>query len=258
MRCLLFFLTQNIKQHTSQLGFTLMELLTVISLMAIIATMAITSYDGTQEQGRYDVTKFEMNQIRKALIQFRQDSGSNDFPMQGVYDCVDIDDITKINPAIDAQLPTEAGTTDADKIAWCQHPANFWMLFENPLATDWNIDTKRGWNGPYLQRKDGYLTLDSNTTNIADIATPVWAIADPYVENQQSTGVQWSVNTDSEILNKAALPYLFLVDLSNDYQPRIVSASDDGEFGNHNNAPADDKCATATANTVDQVLCLLN
>jgi prepilin-type N-terminal cleavage/methylation domain-containing protein len=258
MRCLLFFLTQNIKQHTSQLGFTLMELLTVISLMAIIATMAITSYDGTQEQGRYDVTKFEMNQIRKALLQFRQDSGSNDFPMQGVYDCTDSanGNNTEINPAIDAQLPTEAGTTDAGKIAWCQHPANFWMLFENPLATDWNIDTKRGWNGPYLQRKDGYLTLDSNTTNIADIATPGWAIADPYVENQQSTGVQWSVNTDSEILNKAALPYLFLVDLSNDYQPRIVSASEDGQFEDHNEID-DDKCPTSVE-TLDQVLCLLN
>jgi len=256
MRCLLFFLTQNIKQHTSQLGFTLMELLTVITLMALIATVAMTSYEGTQEQGRYDVTKFEMNQIRKALIQFRQDSGSNDFPMQGSYDCVDSSDDSKINPNIDPQLPTEAGTTDADKIAWCQHPANFWMLFENPLATGWNPDTKRGWNGPYLQRKDGYLTLDSNTASLTDIANPVWAIADPYTAEQTDSGVEWSLTVDGDLLNKAALPYLFLVDLSNDYQPRIVSASEDGQFEDHNEVD-DDNCPTSIE-TLDQVLCLLN
>lgn len=263
MRCLLFFRSLNFKLKTSQAGFTLMELLTVISLMAIIATVAITSYDGTKAQGRYDVTKFEMTQIRQALIQFRQDSGSNDFPTQGVYDCVDIDDITKINPAIDAQLPTEAGTTDTDKIAWCQHPTNFWMLFENPLATDWNIDTKRGWNGPYLQRKDGYLTLNYNTVNLADITNPVWAIADPYTTKQTDSGVEWSISTSSEILNKGALPYLFLVDLVNSpdvYQARIVSAGDDGIFEDHEEVD-DHICETpvdSDGQALDQVLCLLN
>jgi prepilin-type N-terminal cleavage/methylation domain-containing protein len=259
MRCLLFFLTQNVKQHTSQLGFTLMELLTVIALMAIIATVAITSYDGTQEQGRYDVTKFEMNQIRKALIQFRQDSGSNDFPTQGSYDCTDETNGGLVSESnSEFYFPTEAGTTDADKIAWCQHPANFWMLFTNPFDIDanpqkqWNIDTKRGWNGPYLQRKDGYLALDSNTVNLTDITTPVWAIADPYTADQTGSGVEWSVNTDSEILNKAALPYLLLIDLNNNYQARIVSAGDDSIFEANNNI-----CETGSQ-ALDQVLCLLN
>lgn len=265
MGCLLFFPTQNFKQYSSQQGFTLMELLTVIALMAIIATVAITSYDGTQEQGRYDVTKFEMNQIRKALIQFRQDSGSIDFPKQGVYDCTDAanGNNTEINPNIDPQLPTEAGTSDAEKIAWCQHPANFWMLFEDPLATGWNPDTKRGWKGPYLQRKDGYLSLSSNTVNIADIATPVWAIADPYTANQSESGVEWSLTADGESLSKAASPYLLFVDLVNSpdiFQARIVAAGEDGEFAVHydEGSTNDDNCASAVANIVDPVLCLLN
>lgn len=264
MRCLLFFLTKNFKLKTSQTGFTLMELLTVITLLAIVATTAIISYDGTKDQGRYDVAKFEMNQIRKALIQFRQDSGTNSFPTQGSYDCTDAanGNNTNVNPNIEVQLPTEAGITDAEKIAWCQHPANFWMLFEDPLDNGWNIDTKRGWNGPYLQRKDGYLTLSSNTVYLADISTPVWAIADPYTTVQTDSGVEWSINTDSEILNKAALPYLLLVDLVNSpdiYEARIVSAGEDGEFEDHDEVD-DDICNTpvdTNGQALDQVLCLL-
>lgn len=236
-----------------------MELLTVITLMALIATVAMTSYEGTQEQGRYDVTKFEMNQIRKALIQFRKDSGSNNFPKQGSYDCTDEANggaVTQTNSEF--SFPVEAGATEGEKIAWCQHPANFWMLFEDPLAIGWNIDTKRGWKGPYLQRKDGYLTLSSNTVNLTDITTPVWAIADPYTAEKTESGVEWSVNTTSEILTKAALPYQLLVDLDNSpdiYQARIVSAGDDGEFEDHDEA-GDDIC-TSSVNTAEQVLCIL-
>jgi len=96
------------------------------------------------------------------------------------------------------------------------------------------------------------------------------AIAYPYVDNQPSTGVLWSVNTYSEILNIAALPYLLLVDLVNSpdvYQARIVSAGDDGEFERHEedeeNEDDDsdyDNCSPVDTNeqTLDQVLCLLN
>lgn len=262
MGCLLFFLSKNFKQHTSQNGFTLMELLTVISLITITASVAITSYDGTQEQGRYDAAKFEMTQIRTALIQFRKDSGSNSFPTQGSYDCTDAanGNHSNINPNIDAQLPTEAGTNNAAKIAWCQHPANFWMLFEDPLGNGWNPDTKRGWHGPYLQRKNGYLTLSSNTVNLDDINNPLWAIADPYIVNQENTGVQWFIQTTGDALNKAGAPYALLVDITNTpalYQPRLVSAGEDGEFELNN----DDVCITpvdTNGQALDQVLCLLN
>ncbi|MBL4764106.1 MAG: prepilin-type N-terminal cleavage/methylation domain-containing protein [Colwellia sp.] len=257
----MFFLSQNFKQHTSQNGFTLMELLTVITLMAITATVAITSYDGVQDQSRYDVAKFEMTQLRKALIQFRQDSGTNSFPAQGSYDCTDDVNggvVTETNSLF--TFPTDVTGTQAEKIAWCQHPANFWMLFEDPLGNGWNPDTKRGWHGPYLQRKNGYLTLNANTVSLDNINNPVWAIADPYVVNQQNTGVQWSIQTTSDVLNKAGTPYVLLVDITNTpslYQPRLISAGEDGKFELNNN----DVCITpvdTNGQALDQVLCLLN
>lgn len=261
MGCLLFFSSShNFKLRISQSGFTLLELLTVITLMIITASVAVTSYNGVEDEGRFDVTKFEMNQIRKALIQFRKDSGTNSFPAQGSYDCTD-----EVNGGVDTEpntnfsFPTEAGSTDTEIIAWCQHPANFWMLFEDPLAIGWNIDTKRGWNGPYLQRKDGFLKLSGNTIGLEDIANDVWAIANPYVVNQQNTGVDWSFQVSGNVLEQAGTPYVLLVDITNTpavYEPRLISAGEDGVFEINN----DDKCTSLDIGglALDQVLCLLN
>jgi len=267
MRCLLFVPTQNFKLTNIHNGFTLIELLTVISLIAIIATVAVNSYDGVQDAARNDVAQFEMAEIRKALIQLRKDSGTRSLPAQGSYDCTD-----EINGGVNNvpnslfAFPDEAGTTNPQIIAWCQHPANFWMLFTNPfdITTNpelvWNPDTKRGWNGPYLQRKDGFLSLDGNTVNLADIEQLVWGIADPYVVEQQSTGVNWSLQTASAVLDDAGSPYLLLVDITNTppvYEPRLISAGGDGVFEdnntNHCTAPLD-----ADGLALDMVLCLLN
>ena len=243
-------------------GFTLLELLVVILLIAILSGAGVAAYQGLQDQARGDVAAFEMTEIRKALLQFRKDSGTRSFPGQGRYDCTDNanGNPTDINPNIDAQLPIAPGLADAVKIAWCQHPANLWMLFEDPLGTGWNVDTKRGWNGPYLQRKEGFLTLTLNTVNLDNIATPVWAVADAFVRNQNDTGVEWSLQETSATLDNAGSPYLLeRANVNNPpvYQARLISAGDDGVFEDNN----DNACTTpldANDQALDEVLCLLN
>jgi len=158
----------------SQAGFTLLELLAVIALMAVVAGMAVLAYEGVQDQGRQDATRFEIAEIRNALLQFRRDSGSNDLPGQGVYVCEDPANAGKINPDL-VNLPSEAGTTDAAKLAWCESPANFWMLFADPSGNGWNPDTHRGWNGPYLQRKSALMSY-AGVDNL-------WVITDAYQAN---------------------------------------------------------------------------
>lgn len=203
----------------SQAGFTLLELLAVIALMAVIAGTALLAYEGVHDQGRQDATRFEMAEIRSALLRFRRDSGSNDLPGQGVYVCEDPANPGKINPDL-VNLPAEAGVTDAAKLAWCESPANFWMLFADPLGTGWNPDTRRGWNGPYLQRKSGLMSY-AGVDNL-------WVITDAY----QAT-------------------YL-LLDLDDPVKARLVSIGPDKTDNN----PTPSSCQIAGSGD-DTVLCLL-
>jgi prepilin-type N-terminal cleavage/methylation domain-containing protein len=203
-------------------GFTLLELLLVIALLSVTAGVVVQGYEGVQDLGRYDAARFEMAELRKALLQFRRDSGTNDFSGQGIYDCTDAanDNPAGVNPDMD--FPAEAGTTDAEKIAWCQSPANFWMLFTDPFGrsqeAQWNPDTHRGWHGPYLQRKSGLISYG----NVDD----VWGIADPY----QS-------------------PFILM---GNDDEAHIVSFGPDKTHGGEDAIPCE-----PSAGSDDTVLCLL-
>lgn len=204
--------------HRHSAGFTLLELLVVIALLAAIAGATVLAYEDVEEQGRVDVTRTMLVELRKALLQFRRDSGTNDFPGQGIYACSDAVDPSLANPAL--LFPPEAGASDADQIAWCQSPANFWMLFVDPLGTGWNPDSKRGWNGPYLQRRNGLIAYLG--------VTDLWGVLNPY----QS-------------------PFI-LRDLDDDDSARIISLGADGI----DNGIGANVCVPPM-NADDSVLCLL-
>lgn len=89
----------------SQAGFTLIELLAVLVLLALVATVAV----GVSEvDAGTDLSRFEMSEIRKSLLQYKRDIGS--FPDGG----------------------------------------NLELLSRCDDCEGYNLDTKRGWNGPYL------------------------------------------------------------------------------------------------------------
>src|SRR5690554_4813840 len=140
-------------------GFTLLELLAVVALLAILSAAVIVSYDGTDEQARIDVTKMEMAELRNALLQFRRDTGA--FPC-GVYHEPNADgDVRAYSlDLVNMNLPDmPVPTAELDKQAeWCEE-YGLLMLIEYPFELEeteqhrlWNPDTKRGWNGAYISR----------------------------------------------------------------------------------------------------------
>lgn len=56
-------------------GFTLIEILVVISIMAIIITIAIVSYTTVNKQSRDSKRKSDVEQLRSALEMYRSDIG---------------------------------------------------------------------------------------------------------------------------------------------------------------------------------------
>lgn len=251
-------------------GFTLLELLAIITLVAILATAALVAYDGVDDQAREDLTRHEMAELRKALLQFRRDSGSNAFPGQGPYDCTAIADDVIAGTAPDTwtpAIPVPTNGTKTDWVAWCEHPANFWMLFIDPLGEGWDPDTRRGWNGPYLQRsKRTYLSLDSGNRAGLDEVESVWAMADPFsrkhypFDSTKQTGLFWQVTEAAPFLESFGSPYVLfgmdtydVADRSSGDDDRIVNLGADGVYGGLNAA---EPCH-ANTDSDDFVLCLL-
>jgi prepilin-type N-terminal cleavage/methylation domain-containing protein len=253
-------------------GFTLLELLLVVTLLSVTAGIMMPGYEGVQDQGRYDTTRFEMAELRKALLQFRRDSGSNDFPGQGIYDCTALAEAAIDNgrpdtwPVPPSVPPVSDATNKSDWIAWCEHPANFWMLFVDPLGNGWDPDTRRGWNGPYLQRKSGYVDVGDNLQRsgignpaAGNVIVNLWGIASPYLSAPVGANsyLAWRPRptVDADDYERNGTPYL-LFDLDDDEQARIVSLGVDGIYESQD-SPSCEQILDSEGLPRDDILCLL-
>lgn len=269
MRFLLFIRVRDSK-HTfrNAAGFTLIELLLVITLLAVLAVAAISAFDGTEDEARFDVTQHQLAQLRDALLQFRRDSGSNHFPKQGVYDCDDDPNVDSDTPNPKLEFPSWLDSLTAQqKVDWCRHPANFWMLVEYPFADDenrWSADRKRGWNGPYIRKTD-YLELgNDNRLGLPITQAPLRAIADPYdyrhfdEDPEKHSQLYWySGVADLVEIKKYGSPYI-LLDIDNDDSVRLVSFGENTLDDGGNPPPDICKPKLDSRNVpLDHVLCLL-
>jgi type II secretory pathway pseudopilin PulG len=137
-------------------GFTLMELLLIVFLLGVLAVASMSALDGIEDDAAYQVTRAEMAELATAIRQFKRDTGW--YPGEGQYQCADG---ATLNSNF-LNFPS-ALANDAEKIAWCEHPANLWMLFDNPMQNpsnaseipdnQWNPESARGWRGPYLTQQ---------------------------------------------------------------------------------------------------------
>lgn len=193
MRILLF-CRLNAKKNLSHLdtesGFTLIELLLIVVMIGVVSIAAINAFDGNEEQARENITRLEMAELQKALLQFRRDN--RELPCM-VYDQGDFSPNT-VNTAYGTEnyLDFRDGfdldtvpSTAAEWVTWCQ--GDFVNVAGNQIASNalvminqfpyadiakfdfllWNPSTQLGWNGAYISEEgltDGwgnpYLLLD--------------------------------------------------------------------------------------------------
>lgn len=229
-------------------GFSLIELLAVIVVMAVIAGVAMSSLDGVEDVAGQQLTQTEMVEISKAIRKLKSDTGL--YP----------------NPS---------------------HPADFTDLIDGtpevpPTGfSPFNKDVGRGWNGPYLSKQGSGLVhicdtllsdgngspIDSDTSTppVECIATDRIEVANamadsfqykPYdndtKEDKTDDTLVWracddATNSACDYREKWGRPYL-LFDMDNE-NARIVSMGANGKYdGNNAN-----KCLP---NKDDLVLCL--
>lgn len=142
-------------------GFTLLELLIVVSIMAIIAGVSVMSYTNTRSDSEYQAAKVEMEQLRQAVIGYFRD--------QNNY----------IN------------NTHADS------PADIVFLIDQ--VSSWDPDYRKGWRGPYMQQSlTGYssvilngLGFDGNGDPSAGTEVEVLVKKDPFLQPKTASSPRY-------------------------------------------------------------------
>jgi prepilin-type N-terminal cleavage/methylation domain-containing protein len=175
MRFLLFYRhvqKKRLCKHSA--GFTLIELLLVIVLIGVVSIAAINAFDGNEDQARMNITRLEMAELQKALLQFRRDNrqlpcmvyrAGDYYPNEASMTRLDFSDL----PATPSLSDLVAWCDDSlivssQDVAQADNGLSILSQFPFPISTNnsdimWNSSTQRGWNGPYISQdalEDGW------------------------------------------------------------------------------------------------------
>ena len=113
----------KINTNTSR-GFTIVELLIVIVVIAILAAISIVAYTGVQDRGRDAASLSQVKGFAKAIEMYRVDNGN--YPICGTVDggsCNPLDLSGQLVPAYLASIPKDGDTSKSFNYV-ATNPAN--------------------------------------------------------------------------------------------------------------------------------------
>lgn len=227
---------------TFDAGYSLLEMLVVVSILAAVAFVTTGAYTNVIETSGERLVLTEMQEIAAAIRQFKQDTGY--FPKTGPF-ALEEDDGAVTDASLMANFP-HSGSTQEARENWFYSTANFYQVLGpvNPLTgsghmlESWNSETGRGWRGPYLSGvSDGYVDI-GNDISIDPPGSPlngnhvedVDGIADPFMFRGIDNLLDWSrrPRPDRVEVEKWGRPYLLL---EIDEKLSLVSMGPDGDYG---------------------------
>ncbi|MDR0674123.1 MAG: prepilin-type N-terminal cleavage/methylation domain-containing protein [Zoogloeaceae bacterium] len=240
-------------------GFTLIELLVVCVVLAAIAFIAWGGYAGVEPRARDELAKTQALTLAEALNRFHRDTGY--WPGEGPFvpsedGCGSPENGSLTNDPDDGGPPANPSYFKN----WQGHPANLALLFtkpnlckDHPLArlSEWDPDSRRGWNGPYLPLAARHWLKTEDLTDL-----PAFAAGPAF---PHSPNLNWSslprdsagYDSKRHDFNEHPRPLFFFPG-----PPRVVYQGVDGEYGDKN---PDDPCLPNAADPEgedDVILCL--
>ena len=171
--------------HKIRRGFTLIEVVVVLAILAMIASVAVTSLEGAQDQTRYDTTKQTMENVQEAVIgpaNLRAADGtatSSGF----VADIGRLPKATALKNPDNSAVVKADGTAAFDLLELASNPYNlapFGMrqvamanittpASPTPNDEDLEVFIPCGWRGPYVRLGVGQSTLKDGWGNFFDL-----------------------------------------------------------------------------------------
>jgi prepilin-type N-terminal cleavage/methylation domain-containing protein len=151
-------------KHKRQQGFTLLELVVVVGIMAVLSSVVSYSGKGRIDDAKLTAAKAEMQSIRAALVAYKRDNFK--FP----------DGLDRTSAVHVSFLFTEEFSM----------PSEDRSLDDPNTVRLWDADYQRGWRGPYLVGGDsGLVDIGDGLAFTTDIP-----VTDPPVNVQYTGGVK--------------------------------------------------------------------
>ena len=235
-------------------GFTLLELVLVVGILAILAGSVIVQFGDVQREAYEGIQRSELHELRDAVLRFHADTGF--LPGEGPFNVSD-----PSVPGFDSRgmpNPPVAGWPDPTVWhAWIRHPANVIQLLKRPdLSSDWDWleqwdpGRARGWNGPYLKQERVHWVVLSRRVDRSGVDTldnrvlpPMPALGDVYeappADDSEFTwyrqvepqGVA-SPSVSTGLFELHGRPY-FLLQTSDRHEARVVGFGSDLTYASH-------------------------
>jgi prepilin-type N-terminal cleavage/methylation domain-containing protein len=90
-----------LKQLRKESGFTIIELLIVIAIIGILATLVLTNFQGAQAKGRDTVRKNDINSLYQKLEEYYNEEGSY------INEAITVANASTLFPGIDSGAVTD-------------------------------------------------------------------------------------------------------------------------------------------------------
>jgi prepilin-type N-terminal cleavage/methylation domain-containing protein len=132
----------EVQEEKQDKGFTLVELLIVIVILGILATVTVFAVRGITDQGKASTCKADSKTLQTAYEAYVAQYGGSTIPV------------------------TPGGVLPAD------HSAGFTALGANPEATLVNAGFIRGASSNWILAADGVLTIQGHDGTVATVANP--------------------------------------------------------------------------------------
>jgi prepilin-type N-terminal cleavage/methylation domain-containing protein len=159
-------------------GFTLLEMVVVVAILAVVAGTAIVALGGTEDDARTLLARSEMATLRDALVRWKQDIGSFPDTSGSLTPLVALalgrDPAGNVTPLPDPSLASTANGWVLANPGTSVPPA---LTFPSASLSTWNPATRRGWRGPYLSIE---LTSRLLVINEKDSSPGTYELADPW------------------------------------------------------------------------------